>query len=483
MTQLHSAWLHDMPALEQAAAVARREISPVELVEHYLSRIDSLSEELGAFVTVTADEAIAEAREKENFLCSRKDLSLQDGLPVLYGVPVAIKDLNLTAGVTTMFGSAVMRDFVSPVDDHVVTRIKQGGMIVLGKTNVPEFGLPCYTEPDVAPPARTPHDPSRSAGGSSGGAAVSVAAGLAPIAQGNDGAGSIRIPASVCGLVGLKPSRGRVSNGPIFPDTNGLGINGPLARTVADAAALLDVMAGYMPGDPWWAPPLPENETFLSFTRRPPGRLKIGRYIDPVVPGAVVDPECKKAWEDSSRLLEELGHEVIDCALPFSVDLIPHFEIIWAAGAASLPVAPHDEPKLRALTRWLRERGRQAAATEYLGAFGAAQASARQAVESTLSFDVVMTPTLAQLPAPIGFFRNDEQPEMDFEAQKRFTPFTATYNLTGQPAISLPLHWTPDGLPIGIQFIGRPAEEGLLLSLAAQLEEAGPWADKLTQCW
>ena len=475
--------LHDMSALEQAEAIARREVSPVELVEHYLSRIDSLSEELGAFVTVTADKALTEAREKEELLHSRNDRSLQNGLPVLYGVPIAIKDLNLTAGVTTMFGSVVMRDFISPVDDHVVTRIKQGGMISLGKTNVPEFGLPCYTEPDVAPPARTPYDPSRSAGGSSGGAAVAVAAGLAPVAQGNDGAGSIRIPASVCGLVGLKPSRGRISNGPVFPDTNGLGINGPLARNVADAAALLDVMAGPMPGDPWWAPPLPGNETFLSFTHRLPGRLKIGRYIDPVVPEAVVDPECKMAWEESSRLLEELGHDVVDCTLPFSAELIPYFEIIWATGAASLPVASHDEPRLRALTRWLRERGRQVAATEYLAAFGAAQAAARQAIESTYSFDVVMTPTLAQLPAPIGFFRNDEHPEMDFEAQKQFTPFTATYNLTGQPAISLPLHWTSEGLPVGIQFIGRPAEEGLLLSLAAQLEEAKPWAGKLPQCW
>ena len=472
-----------MSALEQATAIRHREVSPVELVEHYLSRIDSLSGELGAFVTVTADRALDEAREKESALKSGNDLPSKDSLPVLYGVPVAIKDLNLTAGVATMFGSVVMRDFVSPVDDHVVTRIKEGGMISLGKTNVPEFGLPCYTEPDVAPPARTPHDLSRSAGGSSGGAAAAVAGSLVPVAQGNDGAGSIRIPASVCGLVGIKPSRGRVSNGPVFPDTNGLGINGPLARNVADAAALLDIIAGPMPGDPWWAPPLPKDETFLSFTRRRPGRLKIGRYIDPVIPGAAVDPECKKAWEETSRLLEELGHEVIDCSRPFSEDLIPYFEIIWAVGAASLPVASQDELKLRVLTRWLRDKGRQVAATEYLAAFGAAQTAARQAVESTLSFDVVMTPTLAQLPAPIGFFRNDEYPEMDFEAQKRFTPFTATYNLTGQPAISLPLHWTPNGLPVGVQFIGRPAEEGLLLSLAAQLEEAKPWADHLPPCW
>ncbi|MHB8262356.1 MAG: amidase [Acidimicrobiales bacterium] len=469
--------IHDMSALEQGEAVKRHDVSPVELVHHYLSRIESLSSEMGAFVTVTADMALESARNAEDTAMSRTDL------PVLFGVPVAIKDLNFTAGVLTMFGSAVMRDFVSPMDDHVVTRIKQAGMISLGKTNVPEFGLPCYTEPDVAPPARSPHDPSRSAGGSSGGAAAAVAAGLVPVAQGNDGAGSVRIPASVCGLVGLKTSRGRVSNGPVLPDTNGLAANGPLARTVADAAALLDVMAGPMAGDPWWAPPLPEGETFLSYARRMPGKLRIGRYVEPVVPGAVVDAECMAAYDETSSLLEELGHEVLECPLPFSPELIPQFETIWVVGAASIPVAPADEEKLRPLTRWLRERGRFVSATEYLAALGAAQMAARAAVGATASYDVVMTPTLARLPALVGSFRDDVHPELDFEAQKQFTPFTATYNMTGQPAISLPLHWTSEGLPVGVQLVGSPAGEGLLLSLAAQLEQARPWSSHLPACW
>ena len=471
-----------MSAVEQGEAIKRHDVSPVELVRHYLSRIERLSSEMGAFATVTADQALEAARNAEKIVGSGGCGGSGGDLPDLFGVPVAIKDLNFTAGVKTMFGSIVMRDFVSPVDDHVVTRIKQAGMISLGKTNVPEFGLPCYTEPDVAPPARVPHDPSRSAGGSSGGAAAAVAAGLVPVAQGNDGAGSVRIPASVCGLVGLKTSRGRVSNGPVLPDTNGLGVNGPLARTVADAAALLDVMAGPMPGDPWWAPPLQEGETFLSYARRMPGKLRIGRYAEPVVPGAVVDPECMSAYDEASSLLEGLGHEVVDCPLPFSSDLIPYFETIWAVGAASIPVVPADEERLRPLTRWLRERGRSALATEYLAAFGAAQVAARVAIEATASYDIVMTPTLAQLPAPVGSFRDDVHPELDFEAQKRFTPFTATYNMTGQPAMSLPLHWTAEGLPVGVQLVGPPAGEGLLFSLAAQLEQANPWLSHLPAC-
>ena len=261
--------LHDLTALEQGAAVRRREVSPVELVDHYLDRVERLSDEVGAFVTVTADLARRQARLAES--------RAGEGGP-LFGVPTAVKDLNLTAGVRTTFGSTVFADFVPDVSDEVVTRLEAAGTISLGKTNTPELGSPCYTEPDVAPPARTPWDLTRMAGGSSGGAGAAVAAGLVPVAQGSDGGGSIRIPASCCGLVGFKPSRGRVSTSPMYADPVGLGTAGPLARTVRDAAALLDVMAGPAVGDPYWAAPLPDGETFLGRVR-PPARPPAGGAV------------------------------------------------------------------------------------------------------------------------------------------------------------------------------------------------------------
>lgn len=469
--------LHHLTALGQASAIRRREVRPLELVEHYLTRIDELNSDLGAFVTVTADRAIDAARDTERRLGSAAAAS------PLFGVPTAIKDLNLVAGVPTFFGSSATADFVAPIDDNVVTRLRQAGLISLGKTNTPEFGLACYTEPDVAPPARTPFDPNRSAGGSSGGAAVAVSSGLVAVAQGSDGAGSIRIPASVCGVVGLKTSRGRVSSGPIVSDITGLAVNGPIARTVADAAALLDAMAGPMPGDPYWAPPLAEGETFLASARRSPGRLRIGMTKAPVIADAHLDQECVEAFESAASLFEELGHEVDECPPLFASSLVPEFELIWAVGAASIPVPAEREEKLRPLTRWLRERGRSAGAARYASALAAVGFAARQAVIAMSAFDVIATPTLAEQPALVGAIRDDDDPERDFEAQKHFTPFTAPANLTGQPAISLPLYWTADGLPIGVQLIGPPAGETLLLSLAAELERARPWFDRLPSVW
>lgn len=458
--------LADLSALEQAALVRRREVRPTELVQHYLERIDRRSAELGAFVTVTPERALDEAADVERRIRSGETCS------ALAGVPSAIKDLNCTAGVPTQFGSALLAGFVPDVDDFVVVHMRRAGLVSLGKTNVPEFGLPCYTEPDLAPPARTPYDPSRSAGGSSGGAAAAVAAGLVPLAQGNDGAGSIRIPASVCGLVGVKPTRGRVSGGPVFADTSGLAVNGPLARTVADAAALLDVLAGAEPGDPWPAPPPPT--TFLEAAWRSPGRLRIGRFAEPPVPDAEVHPDCLAAWEAASSLLESLGHEVEDVARPWGPELFPFFQVLWCAGAASLPVPPDREADLRPLTRWLRARGKAATAAELVGAQATLQLAASEAARRLADYDAILTPTLAQPPPPVGSLRNDDDPEADFLAQARFTPFTAPVNLSGQPAISLPLHASDDGFPIGVQLIGRYGEEHRLLSLAAQLEAALP---------
>ncbi|MGB9377867.1 MAG: amidase [Mycobacteriales bacterium] len=469
--------LHDLSALEQAAAIRQGEISPVELVRHYLERIDRLSDTVGAFVTVTGETALEQAKAAEHAVAGAEHL------PPLHGVPVAVKDLNLTAGVRTTLGSVCYADFVPPIDDNVVTLLRAAGTISLGKTNTPEFGLPCYTEPEVAPLARTPWDLDRSAGGSSGGAAAAVAAGLTPFAQGSDGGGSIRIPSSVCGLFGVKVTRGRVSNGPVNGEIAGLGWSGPIARSVADAAALLDALAVPAVGDPYWAPPLPAGESFLAAAERAPGKLRIGRYTQSVVAGAEVHPDCLAAWESASALLAELGHDVEDITLPVGGELRPSFEVVWSVSAAGVPVDPDREAELRPLTRWLRERGRGCSATEYTAALSALQLAARKIIGESAAYDAVLTPTLAQPPALVGALRDDSDPAADFEAQTRYTPYTAVYNMTGQPAVSVPLFWTQGGLPIGVMLVGRPADEVTLLSLSAQLESARPWQHRHPEMW
>ncbi|MQA84183.1 MAG: amidase [Streptosporangiales bacterium] len=471
--------IHDLTALEQAAAVRARTLSPVELVEHYLARIERVDPQLGAYVTVTADLAREEARRAEKAVADARN---PDDLPPLHGVPVPIKDLTMVAGVRTTFGSAAYVDFVPPVDDGVVAFIRDAGAIVLGKTNTPEFGLPCYTESAIAPPARTPWDLRYSAGGSSGGAAAAVAAGLAPLAHGNDGGGSIRIPASVCGLFGIKPARGRVSFGPFIPDF-GLASHGPIARTVRDAALLLDVMAHALPGDPYWAPPPPDGGTFLAQADRYPGRLRIGRYATPPVPDAQVHPECLAAYESASRLLAELGHEVEDIQPPFTPELVESFVVMWGVMATRYPVDESRADALLPLTRWLRAKGEATPATAYAAAVGELQLATRRAVGAVQPYDAVLTPTLASPPALVGEFHNEADPAHNFAKQKNFTPFTAVYNVTGQPAVTVPLHWTADDLPVGVMLVGRPADEATLIALAAALEEARPWRDRHPSLW
>ncbi len=471
--------IHDLSAVEQAAAIRRRELSPVELTDHYLDRIERHNDTVGAYVTIAADLAREHAKAAERALADRPD-----ELPPLHGVPIAIKDLNMVEGVRCMLGSTAFQDFVAPLDDHVVTlTVRRGAMPLLGKTNTPEFGAPCYTESNVAPPARTPYDLARSAGGSSGGAAAAVAAGLAPIAQGNDGGGSVRIPASACGLVGLKVSRGRISNGPIQGDVSGLAWNGPLARTVSDAATLLDLMAGPMPGDPHWAPPLPAGDTFAAHADREPPPLRIARFATPVIADTEIHPDCHAAYERASTVLAALGHEVVDIDPPMQPDAIGPFENVWAVLATLAPVDPAREDRLMPLTRWLRERGRGVSGTDFAMAVAGMQGLVRLVLTEWQDYDAILTPTLAQPPSLIGSIRDDANPAADFEAQKAFTPFTAAYNVSGQPAISLPLHWTDGGLPIGIMLAGRPAGEAQLIELAAQLEAAQPWRDRHPPIW
>ncbi|MEA2484850.1 MAG: amidase [Thermoleophilaceae bacterium] len=470
--------LHDLTALEQAAAVRRRDVSPLELVDHYLARAD----DVGAFVTRTPELARAHAAELERLGPPEGvDGAGDNGGRRLWGVPTAIKDLNLTAGVRTTFGSPVFADFVPDVSDGVTLSIEAAGLVSLGKTSTPEFGSPCYTEPEGLPPAVTPWDRTRMAGGSSGGAAAAVAAGLVPVAQGSDGGGSIRIPASCCGLVGLKPTRGRISGHPMYGDPLGLATAGTLARTVRDAAAMLDVLAGRRVGDPSWAPP--PSESFVAACDREPPRLRVARFISPVIADTPVDPECERAWEDAARLLESLGHVVEDVPVPLPPSAVPTFETCWAVLTAMSVVPPDKEPLLRPLTRWLTARGRAVSGPDFGLAIGELRRLAAGALAALAPYDAVLTPTLAAPPLPVGAIRNDADPAADFEAQKAFTPWTSAWNVTGMPAVSLPRHWTAGGLPVGVMLAARPAEESLLLSLSAQVEAAAPWAGRRPPGW
>ncbi len=475
--------LHDLTALEQGDLVRRGEVSPVELVDHYLDRADRLDADLGdgfvdgAFALLTPDLARERAREVAAVG------PVGDGASPLAGVPTAIKDLNLTAGVRTEFGSPAFAGYVPDMSDAVTLAIEAAGMVSLGKTSTPEFGSPCYTEPEGRPAAVTPWDPTRMAGGSSGGAAAAVAAGLIPVAHGSDGGGSIRIPAACCGLVGLKPTRGRISGFPMYGDPVGLATSGSIARTVGDAAALLDVLAGRRAGDPAWAPE--PAGSFVAATQREPGRLRIARFAEPVIADVAVDPECRRAYDEVSRVLADLGHSIDDVPVPIPDEAVPVFETCWSVlTAQSVTPLPADRRELlRPLTLWLAERGEGVSGPEFGLAIGALRRYAAGALVALAPYDAVLTPTLATPPLPVGAIRDDADPTADFEAQKAFTPWTSAWNVTGMPAISLPTHQTPGGLPVGVMLASRPADEETLVSLAAQVEAALPWRDRHPVGW
>jgi amidase len=473
------AQIHELTMIELAAAIRAGELSPVAVTDHYLRRTQELNDQVGAFFTVTAELAADQALAAEKAVATADDKA---ALPPLTGVPIPIKDLNMVAGVRQTLGSAVYADNVPEMDDYVYAALRAAGSVLTGKTATPEFGLPCYTETEVGPPARTPWDLNRSAGGSSGGAAAAVAAGLAPAAQGSDGGGSIRIPSSVCGLFGIKPTRGRISGAPLVPDLFGLGTDGPIARTVADAALLLDVMTGNQPGDMYTLPPLPAGETFLGYASRPPGRLRIGRTMRHPIGDGTVHPDCAAAYQDASELLASLGHEVVELDSPFGPDLVPPFEVLWYAHATLAPVGPDQEQQLRPFTQYMRERGREVNAEQLIQAQGYLQFMVRAALGVLNGFDAVLTPTLAAPPVPVGYFEEVPPPE-NFERQKRFAPFAATFNVSGQPAVNVPLYWNSAGLPIGVMLAGRMGAEGTLISLSAQLESARPWKDRHPPLW
>ena len=468
--------LHHLTAQEQWDWLQRGEITPVELTTHYLSRIERLDSQLGAFVTVTADAAIDRA--------SRLSAEIPK-TAALWGLPFADKDLVDRAGVPTGYGSRLMHGFVPESSDELVEVLDAAGGVSLGKTNAPEFGLPSYTESLVAPPARNPWDVSLGAGGSSGGAAVAVAAGLLPFAPGSDGGGSVRIPAAACGLVGLKPSRGLVPSGSGLDGLAGLVVPGPIARTVADAAMLLDAMVAggdypYTLRAPRWA-----GGALLNAAVRGEGRFQLGVMTTSPWDDAYeieLSAEASAALAFVLRELEAIGHGIEETALESDSSYAPNFRTIWQAGAAAIPAEGDDLLKLEPLTRWLVEQGRAISARELMVSLGALTAFERSIIRQFSRFDAVLTPALALTPRPIGWY-DSEDAERNFAEQVQYTPFTSIANVTGLPAITLPVYQTPDGIPMGVQLIGRPGGEAALLSIGAQLECRIQWQRRHPAQW
>ena len=460
-------------ALELAELVRSGELSSRELVQASLDRIEELEPELNAFVDVFPDEALAAADA----------IAPGDERP-LAGVPVAVKNNVPVAGKRLTFGSPFMGDFEAPYDANVVTRLRAAGAIIVGTTTLPEWGIQPVTETRRFGATRNPWDTDRTPGGSSGGSAAAVAAGMVPLAHGNDGGGSIRIPAACCGLVGLKPQRGRISMAPAVGEQF-LNAEGVLTRTVGDTARLLDLLAGPVLGDASWAPP--PAEPFATTAAKPPSGLKIALALDPPLEGAPLDPDCAAVARETAELLAELGHHVEEVqTLVQPRDVFRTFLAVFGpmncaqmAFGALVNGREPGEDDMEKLSLWLWQRCREIDSVTSYSANVQLQGIARMIVTWADPYDAVLTPALAQPPVPIGTLDPDrDDPEHTFAEAGEFTPYMAVANMTGQPAIALPVGQRDDGLPLGVQLLGRPAQEGALLALAAQVESARDWATR-----
>ena len=462
-----------LDATAQAELVRTKQISPIELLEAAIARIERLNPQINAVVTPMFDEARRVA-----------SAPLPDG--PFKGVPFLLKDSGTTyAGVRQTRGSAALSGNVSPIDFELTRRHKAAGLVICGKANLPEFGLIPTTEPRLFGATRNPWDTGRSTGGSSGGSAAAVAAGMVPMAHGSDGGGSIRIPASCCGVFGLKPTRGRTTMGPVFGDAlNGLTNEHGLTRSVRDSAALLDATAGPMPGDPYTAPP-PERP-FVEEIGRAPGSLRIA-FTTRTHTDSPLHADCIAAVKDAAALCEEIGHHVEEAEPDFDAQQIQDaFSAVWFAGCAAsiegLRLAMGADPReegFEPMTWAMAEMGRNVSAAQYLLSIAALQTAARVAGAFHERYDLWLTSTVAEPPLPLGSFDpTPGDPLAGFKRAIQFVPYTAIQNATGQPAISVPLYWNAGGLPVGVHFAARYGEEATLFRLAAQLEEARPWTHR-----
>ena len=458
-----------LPAVDQAELVRRREVSPVELVSACLERIERFNPQLLAFVTIATEQALNEARRMEQDLTAAGEEP-----PPFLGVPISIKDITPTAGIRTTYSSKVFAEWI-PAEDHpVVARLRRAGFVVVGKTNTPEFAT-SFTESDLNGVCRNPWDRSRTPGGSSGGAAAAVAAGLGAVAHGNDFGGSIRVPASFCGIVGLKPSRGRVAFGPTFRDVWGDSHSeGPLTRTVADCAALMDVMVGHLRQEWHWAP-APERP-FLMEVGRPSARLRVA--VSTEAPMGVTQSECATAANAAARLIESLGHDVED-ATPDWASILETADAMSGAGVGAI-VDESDVDRLEPRNQATWRAAQDVRNVDVLRAQPRLEAARRTFLSFWDTYDLLVTPTCGIEPPPVeSYVRWDMSPEEHGATFATFPNFAQPFNLSGQPAMSLPLHWTSQGIPIGVQLVGRVFDEATLIRLAAEVEQAAPWRDRI----
>jgi amidase len=465
-----------LDATAQADLVRRGEVSPKELVEAAIGRIEAVNPQLDAVVRTRFDRARAQAGG-----------DLPHG--PFRGVPILLKDFGcMMAGEPTSFGLGPLAEVPWPVNTYLAEQFLAAGFIPLGRTNVPECATSVTTESRSFPPARNPWNPAHSTGGSSGGSAAAVASGMVPVAHASDGGGSIRIPASECGLVGLKPTRARVSHGPLTGEAwAGFLIDGAVTRSVRDAAGVLDAISVPVPGEPYYPPSLPRP--LREEVGADPGQLRIGVLDRPGVDGYLDDPECRAAVAGAARLLESLGHHLTESAPApmFDQALLPHFvNIMMPEIEASfqefeaLLGRPIGDDEIEPRNLATRQAARAVGAVPYVQSRVWLDIWVRRMAGWWTSHDLLLTPTVGAPPPRLGWF-SAAGPEQEGLRIASFGSYAIQFNLTGQPAVSLPLHWTPDGLPVGVQLVAGYGREDLLIRVASQLEQAAPWSHRRPQ--
>ncbi|MBA8816533.1 amidase [Microbacterium halimionae] len=457
--------LHELSAQELVAVVRAGSLQPSQLVEHYLKRIEASGNTLGAFTEITASTARARARHLDG--SSDEDRSRG----ALWALPLADKDLVARAGVPTRYGSKAREGYVPAQSDPLAIALDEAGSISLGKTNTPEFGLTGYTETRVAPPARDPWNPKNGAGGSSGGAAVAVAAGLLPFAPASDGGGSIRIPAATVGVVGLKPSRGRLALGSGLDGPGGLVVTGPIARTAADAAFFLDAMTGFQPYS--YATGARDRSPFTSATNSIDAGAKLHVGVTTVSPwdddeDIVLDADARAAVQHAADLLTNSG-DAVSNMLWQPRGYAAMFRTLWRASAARIPLSEDDLSLVEPITAWLVREGRSLSAVALLESLAAATRFEQETIKAFSNYDVVLTPALAQSPRRVGWY-DPVDAERNFAQQVKYAPYSSFVNVAGLPAIVLPLTTDAAGHPVSVQLIGKPGGERAILATAARLE-------------